>query len=196
MHDKYEEDWREMWVIAYLNIYKDIIPTLIITNEDSAEGQEDNLRNYLTIVGVTEEKYDFSYADMLEGVLTNLKRVELIEIKHVENLTSYAIELYFEDKTIYYTGDNIDKEYLTMISKSLKTEDIVYTDCTDRDYKNRPHVTLYELSEIFSENQRPQVYCMHFDSYGVYSDAKANGFKTANKELSIEDLLKQIASRK
>ncbi len=183
-------------LIAYLNIYKDIVPTLVITNEDSAEAQEDTLRNYLSILGVDEEDYDFSYADMLEDVLDGLKRVELVEIKHSSKITSYAVELYFEDKTIYYTGDTIDKEYLTLVSRSLKTNDLVYTDCTNRDYKNRIHVTLDELAEIFNENQREQVYCMHFDSYGAYSDAKTYGFKTASKQLSIEDLLKQIASRK
>jgi len=183
-------------LIFYLNIFKNITPTLVITNEDSAEAQEDTLRNFLSIVGVDEDKYDFSYADMLEDVLPGLKRVELVEINHSKNLTSYAIELYFKNQTIYYVGDNNDKEYLSLVEKQLKPEDLVYTDCTNEDYEGRVHIMLSELAGIFPENKRPQVYCMHFGSYEVYSKAKEYGFKVVSKELSIEELLKQIANRK
>ncbi len=183
-------------LIAYLNIFCGAQPTLVITSEDSAEAQEDTLRNYLTLVGIDEEDYDFSYADMLEGVLPNLKKVVMCEITHCPQLTSYAVELHFEDKTIYYVGDNVDKEYLYLISQGLKPTDLVYTDCTNKDYKNRVHVSLDELANIFPENQRAQIYTMHFDSYGAYSEAKEYGFKTVSKELSVEDLLKQIANRK
>lgn len=183
-------------LVAYLNIKCGVTPTIIITNDDMAEAQEDALRNYLTLVGIDEEDYDFSYCDMLEEILPNLKRVEMVQINHCDSLTSFAVELYFANKTIYYTGDHNDKEYLNDIASTLAPQDIVYTDCTNRDYKNRVHITLDELSEIFTEQQKQQVYCMHFDSYGAYSDAKEMGFKTANSELSIEDLLKQIANRK
>ncbi|MBQ9785963.1 MAG: MBL fold metallo-hydrolase [Clostridia bacterium] len=183
-------------LVEYLNIKCGIVPNIVITNDDLSEAQEDALRNYLTLIGVNEDEYDFAYCDMLENILPNLNKVEMVEVKHSNKLTSYALELYFTDKTIYYTGDHIDKEYLNEISAKLTPEDLVYTDCTNRDYAGRIHITIDELSEIFNENQREQVYCMHFDSYGVYSDAKAEGFKTANSELSIEELLKQIANRK
>lgn len=183
-------------LIAYLNIFCGIQPTLVITTEDSAEQQEDTLRNLLTIQGIDEDEYDFSYADMLEDVMPGLKRVEMCEIKHSSKLTSYAIELHFDDKTIYYVGDNCDKEYLCLIKEELKPQDIVYTDCTNKDYKNRIHITLNELAEIFPEYLRPQVYCMHFDSYETYSEAKTYGFKTVNKELSAAELLKRIANRR
>lgn len=183
-------------LIAYLNIFKDIVPTIVITNEDSAEAQEQNFRTYLSVMGIGEDDYDFSYGDMLEDVLEGLKKVELVEITHSKAVTSYAIELYFEDKVIYYVGDNIDKEYLSNLSQTITLNDIIYTDCTNRDYAGRVHIMLDELAEIFTEAQREQVFCMHFDSYGVYSDARNLGFKTVNKELSVDDLLKQIAGRK
>lgn len=183
-------------LISYLNIYRGINPTLIITNEDSGEAQEHNLMTYLNLVGISEDDYDFSYCDMLEEVLPNLKRVEMVEVKHTESLTSYAVELYFEDKTIYYTGDQNDKEYLSNIAQNLKPQDLVYTDCTNRDYKNRPHILIDELNEIFTENQKSQVYLMHFDSFSSYGDAKDAGFKTVSAEQSIEELLKLIANRK
>ena len=183
-------------LVLYLNIFKGIAPTLVITNDDTAEAQEETLKNYLTIMGVDEEDYDFSFADMLEDVLPDLKKVEMIPVKHSNKLISYAVEMYFKNQTIYYTGDHLDKNYLNDVASSLNAKDLVYTDCTNRDYKGRIHITLNELAEIFPEEQREQVCCMHFDSYAVYSDAKALGFKVANKEISTSELLKQIAGRK
>lgn len=183
-------------LVAYLNIFKDIKPKLILTNEDSFEEQQENLARYLELGGVDGDEYEFVKADGLEGALQDLQRVELVEVKHSGHLTCYAVELYFEDKTIYYTGDHNDKEYLTLVAKSLKEDDIVYTDCTNRDYEGRVHITLDELCEIFDEKTREQVFCMHFDSYGSYSEARSLGFKTANKELTTADLLRQMAGRK
>ena len=183
-------------LIAYLNIFCDIQPTIVITSEDSAEKQEDDLRNYLTYVGIDEEDYDFSYDDMLEDVLPGLKKVLMVEIKHCDNLTSYAIELYFDNKTIFYVGDNYDKEYLSLLSKQLKPQDIIYTDVTNKEYKNRVHISLNELCEIFPENLRAQVYCMHFSDFSVINEAREKGFKIANRQFSVEELLKQIANRK
>lgn len=183
-------------LVAYLNIYYGVNPTFIITNEDSAEKQENDIITYLNLVGISEDDYDFSYADMLEDILPNLKRVEMVEVKHSSSLTSYALELYFSDKTIYFTGDHNDKEYMASIAKSLKPQDLVYTDCTNKDYKNRPHILISELNEIFTESQKSQVYLMHFDSFSTYGDAKDAGFKVASAEQSIEELLRIIANRK
>ena len=182
-------------LVEYLNIFCNIVPTFIITNEDSAEAQEDTLRKYLTIIGVDEEKYEFSYGDMMEDVLPGLVKVDMVEINHSKKLTSYAVELHFADKTIYYTGDHNDKEYLTMVASVLKPTDLVYTDCTNIEYENRPHISINELSDIFTENQREQVYCMHLENMGICSDIKQAGFKVASGEKTIEELLKLIANR-
>lgn len=183
-------------LVAYLNIFCNIVPTFVITNEDSAEVQENTIREYLRINGIEEDEYDFSYGDMMEDVLTGLKKVEMVEINHSKKLTSYAIELHFQDKTIYYTGDHNDKEYISEIASKLKPQDIVYTDCTNKDYENRPHITINELAEIFSENQREQVYCMHLENMAICADIKQAGFKVASGEKTIEELLKLIANRK
>ena len=183
-------------LIAYLRIFYEIVPNILITNEDSAEAQENILRKYLELVGIKEEEYEFTYCDMMEDALTDLKKVELVEVKHSPELTSYAVELYFKEKTIYYTGDQNDIPYVKSIAKSLKPQDLVYTDCTNKDYKGRVHISLDELAKIFAENKRAQVYCMHFENMAVISDAKELGFKVATKEQSIEELLRQIANRK
>ena len=183
-------------LVSYLNIFCGIMPTLIISNGNSAEKQEDTLRNYLTICGIDEDEYDFSYADMMEDVLSGLIKIEMIETKHSKHLTCYAVELHFEDKTVYFTGDTVDLEYVENISKNLKENDIVYTDCTNKEYKNRIHISLKELCEIFNEEQRKNVTCMHFENFETICKAKELGFKTASRELSIEELLKHIVGRK
>lgn len=180
-------------LVEYLYFIKEIVPNFVLANGDNAVEQEKSLRDYLTSVGVAEDKYDFVYGDMMEEVLTNLLKVEMPQVKHSKVLTSYAVELYFKDLIIYYTGDQNDLSYLKKIAKKLKENDLVYTDCSLRDYKNRIHVTLAELEEIFTEEQRDKVICMHFENYNTYSEAKNAGFKVANKELSKEEILKRIA---
>ncbi len=183
-------------LIAYLNEIKGIIPNIVITNSEESETQEKSLRDYLTSVGIAEESYEFVYGDMMEDVLTDLVKIEEIKVKHSKILTSYAIELHFKNRVIYYTGDHNDPSYLKKIAKKLKKDDIIYTDCSLRDYPKRIHILLDELKEIFEEKQRDQVVCMHFENYNAYSEAKREGFKVANKELSKEEILKSIANRK
>lgn len=182
-------------LIEYLYIIKGIVTNFVLTNGEGAEAQEQKIREYLTLLGVEEEQYDFSYGDMMEDVLPNLQKVEMTQVKHSKVLVSYAVELYFKDCTIYYVGDNNDLSYMKKIAKKLGKDDIVYTDCSLRDYKNRIHITLNELAEIFDENKRSQVVCMHFENYSTYTEAKAEGFKVANKELSKAEILRQIANR-
>ena len=182
-------------LIGYLNIYKGIVPNIILTNEDSNEAQEHNITNFLELQGVVEGDYEYTYADMLEDVLPDLIKAELVEVKHSDKLTSYAVELYFKDCAVYYTGDNNDKAYLKSIAKKLKENDLVYVDCTNKDYKGRIHISIEELSNIFDEDKRKQVTTMHFDSYACINDAKDAGFKTAIREESLEELLKNIVGR-
>lgn len=183
--------------IEYLTIFKNITPNIVLTNDEkTAEQQEKNIKEYLAKVGVLEEDYEFTYADMMEEVLHDLLKIELVEVQHSKKLVSHAVELVFKDCTVYYTGDQNDLAYLKKIAKKLKPNDLVYTDCTVRDYKGRIHVTLDELEEIFTSEQKEQITCMHFDSYATYSEAKSRGFKVASREVSKEELLRQIANRK
>ena len=182
-------------LIEYLNIFCDIVPNIILTNDDSNETQEQNITKFLELQAVVEGDFEYTYADMLEDVLPDLIKVELVEIKHSSKLTSYAVELYFKNQTIYYTGDNNDKSYLKSIAKKLKENDLVYADCTNQEYDGRVHVSVKELSDIFNQKQRKQVITMHFDSYECLADAKDVGFNTATNEIAIAELLKKLAVR-
>ena len=182
-------------LVDYLSIFKNIVPNFVICNDESSEQQEKNITSYLQAVGVGEDKFEFVYGDMMEDVLPELKKIELVQVKHSKVLTSYAVELYFADKTVFYTGDQNDLSYLKKVAKKLGKNDIVYTDCSLRDYEKRIHVTIAELEEIFDEEKREQVVCMHFENYNTISEAKQAGFKTAIKELSKEEILRHIANR-
>lgn len=182
--------------IEYLTIIKGVTPNIILVNDDLAEKQENDLRTYLEKVGLTEDDYEFTYGDMMEDVFTDLVKIELVGVQHSKKLDSHAVEIYFKDKTIYYTGDQNDHGYLKNIAKKLTKNDLVYTDCTARDYKGRIHVTIDELDQIFSSEQKDQITCMHFDNFASYQEAKSRGFKVATREISKEELLKQIANRK
>lgn len=182
-------------LIEYLNLYKGIIPNIILANDDSSEKQEQNLKALLEKFAISEEDYEFTYGDMIEGVITDLNKIEFVEVKHSSKLTSYAIELQFSEFTIYYVGDNKDVAYLKKIAKKLKKDDLVFTDCMLKDYKGSIHVTLDELNSIFDKEQKKQVTCMHFDGQNTYCLAKEMGFEVANKELDKKQLLRRMADK-
>ena len=184
-------------LIHYLNLFNGIVANIIVsTDEEAANNQMKVMKNLLHTYGCGEDAYEFTYADMLEDVLPNLSDVKMVEVKHVDNLKSYSIELYFKDRTIYFVGDNRDKTYLKHIAKKLKDNDIIYTDCTNQVYKNSPHISINELCEIFDEKQRKQVCTMHFNSSSCAQQAKSEGFMVACNEQSKEELLKQIISKR
>ena len=183
-------------LVLYLSIMKGIVPNIIVTTEDSAEEQEKTLKNYLSLSGVSEEEYEFTYGDMMEEVFAGLVVVNMKQITHSSRLTSYAVELIFKNKAFYYVGDNNDAKYIKSLVKKLNKDDIIYTDATNREYKNSVHISLNKLAEIISDEKRNQVYCMHFDSYATISDAKDYGFNVVTNEISKEELLRHIANRK
>ena len=97
-------------LIHYLNLFNGIVANIIVsTDEEAANNQMKVMKNLLHTYGCGEDAYEFTYADMLEDVLPNLSDVKMVEVKHVDNLKSYSIELYFKDRTIYFVGDNRDK---------------------------------------------------------------------------------------
>lgn len=182
-------------LIEYAYSVKDITPNLILPSDEiESDAAENVLRNYLNILGVDEEHYDMTYADMMEDVFEGLKTIEYKKIKHSKKIVSYSIELVFEDKNIVYVGDNNDMEYMNKLSYTMTENTKIYTDCTTKENDN--HISLEQLSQIFDEEKRKNVYCTHFENFDAYREAKDMGFKVTSRELSKAELLKQIASRK
>ena len=180
-------------LVMYAYNKYNLVTKIILTTDDTAEGQENYLENFLSLQGVSEDEYEFVYSDMTEGIVDGLDNIELIPIIHSKLLNSYAVELKYEDRTEFYVGDNKDSQYLTSVAKALKENDIVYTDCSS--YDNDAHITFEELAEIFPEEQRKQVVTMHFENFATINMAKDYGFKTAEREFSKKELLRLISNR-
>lgn len=183
-------------LVEYLTMVKQITPNFVLANDESSEQQEKELRDYMAKTGVLEDDIEFVYGDMMEDVLSNLEKINMIKVSHSKLLTSYALELCFKGQTIYYTGDQKDEAYLKTIAKKLKPNDVIYTDCSLKNYTNSIHITIAELEKIFKQDIRKQVVCMHFENYEALKHAKALGFGVAVREQGKEELLKLIAGRK
>lgn len=180
-------------LVFYAYFKFNLTTNIILTTDDSAEGQEHYLSTYLELQGVSEDMYEFVYSDMTEGIIQGLNAIELIPIMHCETLNSYAVELKFDDRCVYFVGDNNDKDYLKSICQSLKENDIIYTDCAIN--KSNAHISLEELLEIFPQEKRGQVVAMHFNDYASINMIKSYGFKIAEREFSKQELLKLISSK-
>lgn len=162
--------------VFYLNYIKGIIPKIITTIQ-----QKKTINEYLALSGVAQTEYDLIKGNEL-GCFSKLEKIVMNRANHTDRLTSYAIELYFKDNTIYYVGDNNDSNYIKSIVEKLKENDIIYTDATIQDYPNSVHITLATLSEIIPLNRRKQVKCMHFDGEDTIEKAKSLGFGVASCE--------------
>ncbi len=62
-------------LIGYLYFSKNIVTNIVLTNSDNSEAQENTLRSFLTLSGVSEDYYEFVYGDMMEDVFENLVKI-------------------------------------------------------------------------------------------------------------------------
>ncbi len=173
-------------LIFYLN-HNDILPKIIIKSED--EENKQNITNLLLLQGVDVSRYDFVVDDNVI-IFDNMLKFTYKSIKHNEQLKSYAIEISFVDKKVYYLGDNNDERYQKNIIKKLGENDLIYTDCCGNNSTH--HIDLNTLTEIYDDKSRKQVYCMHFKDDESVLKAKNLGFNVAVKEQSKEEYLKKI----
>ncbi len=175
-------------LVFYLN-NKKIVPNIIVPCED--EEQKQDIVNFLFLQGLVNDKYNL-INDEDTFVFDNMLKFTYKQIKHNELLKSFAIEMSFVDKKIYYLGDNNDERYQKNIAKKLGDNDLVYTDCCGNNSTH--HIDLDTLTEIYDEKTRKQIYCMHFKDDESIFKAKNLGFNIAIKEQSKEEYLKKIMS--
>ena len=178
--------------IFYLNYWKNIVPSIIISNNEEST-QKDELERFLSLQGVETDNYQFVFVselDMPEIISFDFKPVE-----HSSNMKSYAFEIGFENKKIYYLGDNNDKKYIKSLIKNLKKDDLIYTDCTTLKLKKQVHMPLEVLNQLADESIRKQIYCMHFCSDDDIEEIKKAGYSIARNEQSKQEYLKIIKSR-
>ena len=179
-------------MIFYLNYWKDIVPNVIIPNEEE-NTQKDEIEKFLALQGVKTDNYNF--IAVTDFLITGISSFDFKTIEHSENMKSYAFEIGFENKKVYYLGDNNDKKYLKSIIKNLKKEDLIYTDCTTLKLKKQVHLPLDVLNNLAEESIRKQIYCMHFSSDDDIEEIKKAGYGIARNEQSKQEYLKIIKER-
>lgn len=178
--------------IFYLNYWKNIIPNILISNNEEST-QKDELEKFLSLQGVGIDNYQF--VNVEELAMPGISSFEFKEVEHSASMKSYAFEIGFENKKVYYLGDNNDKKYLKSIIKNLKKDDLVYTDCTTLKLKKQVHMPLDVLNQLAEEPIRKQIYCMHFCSTEDIEEIKKAGYCIARNEQSKQEYLKLIKSR-
>lgn len=178
--------------VFYLNYWKNIVPNILIASDEEST-QEEELEKFLSLQGVGIDNYQFVSESELS--IAGMLSFSFKAIEHSENMKSYAFEICFENKKVYYLGDNNDKKYLKTIIKKLQKDDLIYTDCTTLKLKKQVHMHLEVLNQIVDEDIRKQVFCMHFGSDEDIEEIKKAGYGIARNEQSKQEYLKIIKSR-
>ena len=159
----------------YDTFAKNTVTTLVESDDYS---KDSCLMQYLILQGCGG-LYTFSKGD-LDGKFKNIKSVKFEKVSHVMPIDSYAIELGLADgRTIFYSGDTNDEEYIRRVASRLKPKDEFFCDCCLADYVGNVHTNIERLKKLVPYEKRKQVYCMHLDSDKLYDLAEEYGFKVA-----------------
>lgn len=98
---------------------------------------------------------------------------------HVNEIPSYSIYLYIEEKELFYSGDvsTLPKYVVKWINDGRF--DSAYIDTSGLDYEGNVHLSFRELCELINPEARHRVWCMHLDnSFDPVTAIKA-GFSVA-----------------
>ena len=152
------------------------ITTHFVESDDYAK--DNCLMQYLLLQGCSQ-MFTFCGPE-LDGKFKNIKYCTYYPVSHVEPLDSFAIELGLADgRTIFYSGDTNDEEYIKGVTEILKPKDEFYCDTCLADYDGNVHTNIEKLKKIVPHSKRKQVYCMHLDSDKIYDLAEEYGFNVA-----------------
>ena len=165
-------------LIFYCNYWKNIKVNIIVPCSDM-DRQKQAVKLFLQLQGITEDLYNLIYDKKFS--FYDLKEFIYFQITH-SDIPSYAIQMKFTEKNIYYLGDNNDVILLENLLKIINTNDLIYTDCTTYHYENNVHLTLDSLKKIVSQEKRANIYCMHFCSGEDLKMIKNEGFNIALME--------------
>lgn len=144
----------------------------------------DDLEKLLRLQGVTHEKYTISSCgeNFRVGSL-NIAKIESCEVKHTENLNSFAYKIRFYDgKHIFYSGDTneITSEGINDLKNGYYDE--FYIDTCLADYGGNVHLSLRKLCELIPKIVRHKIYCMHYDCDELIEKIREEGFNIVHVE--------------
>ena len=139
---------------------------------------------YLGITGCVQDvHYRTRYLE--EGdmhPITNTVRIAFDSTPHVEELSSYSVDIKLGDNHIFYSGDT---SQLTDVMLDLLMEGVYeefYIDTCKADYEGNVHLSLRILDELVPKFYRHKVYCMHLDEGFVRKEARLLGFNVVENE--------------
>ncbi|WP_097028318.1 MBL fold metallo-hydrolase [Clostridium peptidivorans] len=120
----------------------------------------------------------FNLIESNENVRISLGDIEVMPVKvsHSKEMDCYGYFIYYNNKTIYYSGDsnNIEENTLSLF-KNGKIDEL-YQDTCYPDYKGSGHLSISKLSNLIPEDLREKVYCIHIDGNELIESATDLGF--------------------
>ncbi|MVX64875.1 MBL fold metallo-hydrolase [Clostridium chromiireducens] len=136
------------------------------------------INNFLNCIGVNEKMYHLYSKDKIDINDEELiiKKVEFIVASHSGSIPAYGLLLSFNNKKIYYSGDN--NKISDSVVEQLTSGGIhrVYQDTCGLDYEGNGHLSLKKLCDKIPMEYRGKVYCMHLDKNIEIKEINKNGF--------------------
>lgn len=165
-----------MGSLCLYNTFAKNIPTHIVQSDNISK--DTSIMQYLALQGC-DSIYNFIDSS-LDSMFKNIINLKFEKVSHVKPIDSFSIEIKLADgRTIYYSGDTNDEEYIKRIVSKLKPKDEFYCDCCLADYIGNVHTNIETLKKLVPYEKRKQVYCMHLDNDKLYNLADKYGFNIA-----------------
>lgn len=137
------------------------------------------LKSLLSIMNNKDNMYNLIESN--ENTRISLGDMEIMPVKasHSNEMYCYGYFIYYDNKTIYYSGDsNIIEENTLNLFRNGKIDEL-YQDTCYPDYKGSGHLSINKLSNLIPENLREKVYCIHIDANELIEEATKLGFNIA-----------------
>lgn len=167
--------------IIYFEDYRNIVNLLLL--QGNIEGKHyDIIRREVINDSIKIESVHSSHVSLYKDTYRGKVYEDYIRSCRDESIfDSYGYYIYYNDKKIYYSGDNNLIQYHDEL-RDIEGIDEWYQDTCLVDYKNNVHLSLRELCEDIDKEYRHKVYCMHIDCDELIVKAKENGFNVVEVE--------------
>jgi len=112
--------------------------------------------------------------------------IESIKVSHYPNMNSYAFRFCCMEgyQDVFYSGDINDIKIIEKYVLEFRCHQ-AYIDTTLLDYEGNVHLSLRELDELFPQERRKSVWCMHVNLDECIEQARALGFNVVEVEKEV-----------
>ncbi|ALN97821.1 metallo-beta-lactamase superfamily protein [Bacillus phage vB_BpuM-BpSp] len=125
-------------------------------------------------MGISSELYNTILTNKKLNLNNELK-LKMIPVKHTPEVNSFALEINYNDKNIYYSGDCSEIPENIISNLNNGKYNYFYQDTCSLDYDGNVHLSINKLNSIITKN-RNLVYCMHLDEEFNRKYAEELGF--------------------